>query len=492
MNLQRRTWTRAATVVMSVGAPLFGCGPSGAERTGASSSAASPAGPIPASWTIAAWYVDPSNTTGTASDTNTCTSASQPCLSYGGVAQQWGTYSPRLRQNTTLTFLSSHTSNVDPVYLTPLLENGATVTVQATLGSGQQVATGTLSGVVRKNRSSAQLLVATLPSGAAPGLLVANSTRSSRAWVYANAGGNNWSLSQPITSPVAKMTAPAENDVWANGDAVILYRPIAIDLVEASPTVTDSGGSMAQFEMSFQHVTVLDPTGAGVDNLIVGSDGAVNFVESSIQRNVTLGAGPATVPPSFVNVDLAGSLQMGLPPADALGTPIAIDAGQVRAPAGSLLVRGTRLDSDVIVGVPCLMAAGGFGNVFLDRGVTMTALEGSVGSTGPAWDDGDGDDDDGVEVLWGPGAVDVAGNARLEYPKGGVNPAQTVFQHKGGLTINGQASACTRDPSLLGGSWKCGIALTPANLDKAISLGGFGGIASNPGGGAIANAAADY
>jgi hypothetical protein len=60
----------------------------------------------------------------------------------------------------------------------------ATVSIQGVIGPSQQVATGTLSNVVAKNRAAGQLLETTLPAGAAPGQPVVNSTHSSRACVY--------------------------------------------------------------------------------------------------------------------------------------------------------------------------------------------------------------------------------------------------------------------------------------------------------------------
>src|SRR6266567_5503133 len=71
-------------------------------------------------WTQAAWFVDPLNVTGLASDKNDGTTALTPVLTYnGGVAARWGTYSPRLRQNTTITFLSRQPDGTDPIICNP-------------------------------------------------------------------------------------------------------------------------------------------------------------------------------------------------------------------------------------------------------------------------------------------------------------------------------------------------------------------------------------
>lgn len=127
------TRTAARALWIFVTPVLCACsGGSGAVEQ--SSSAVAP--PLPISWTQPAWFIDPANSTGAASDSNTCTSVTKPCLTYAGVVQIWGgTTSPRLRQNTTITFLSSQWNDGDPVDVTPYVENGATVTLQGALGA---------------------------------------------------------------------------------------------------------------------------------------------------------------------------------------------------------------------------------------------------------------------------------------------------------------------------------------------------------------------
>ena len=89
---------------------------------------------LPASWTVPAWYVDPLNSTGTASDANSCQSAGAQCLTWGAVnVARWGCLGsapkcPRLRQNTTLNFTSQPLAS-DPFYLNYQPENGASVTI---------------------------------------------------------------------------------------------------------------------------------------------------------------------------------------------------------------------------------------------------------------------------------------------------------------------------------------------------------------------------
>jgi hypothetical protein len=456
---------------------LGGCGGgSGGDETRQLASAWGPPPNIPASWLASSWFIDPANATGAAADSNACTTETAPCLTFAAVAHQWGTYSPRLRQNTTLTFLSSHSDNSDPLYLSPLLEDGAALAVQGVLGSKQQLAAGTLSNVVSKNRASGQLLQATLPAGAAVGQLVANTTKSSRAWVYKSAGGNGWFLSQPLASQAADSYHPDEDDTWADGDSIVLYQPVAVNIAEASPNLTDSGPS---FQLVFEQLTILSPSGSGLDDLMLGSDSDAFFLETAVQRRIVMGVGPAQTLPFFINADISGSVQAGLA---SPGAYLSFIGGQVRSP---MLLRGGDPDGDLILGGDCRLIDGSFGTAFVDAGATLSLVEGTAGINAAAV----APTQYGGPFLWGPGALDVGGGARLEYPAG-QGKAQATFLQSGRITLNGEATACAVDTAGSGG-WKCGIALTASNLDTPISSGGFGGTAVNPGGGAISNAGTD-
>jgi hypothetical protein len=438
---------------------------------------------IPQSWTVPAWFVDPANATGAANDGNTCTTIADPCLNFAGVTAKWGTFSPRFRQNTTITFLSPHSDDSDPVYLRPFIEHGALVVVQGALGSNQRVAAGTLSNVVHKNRPAGQLLRATLPLGAAPGQLVVHDATSSRAWVYKNAGAaNDWFLSQPLghanVSAAQVDTQPSENDGWANGDAVTLYQPVLVNLVEATPTLVDSTASGPPNNLVFDQLGVLSPTADSFAELTLNSE--VYFIETSIGRITKLGMSGSDLLPAFVNVDFANDTLLGF--ADPY-VHLQITGGQIRAPATALIVRGADIERDFIVGgLPgiggCAMEGGGYGEVFIDGGFILLLGGATVvpGSSNPT-----------ANVIWGPGAVSVVLKTRVEYLPG-ANQAQSTFLQTGGLTMQGLTTACAIDvPESL--AFRCGLPLTPANLDKPVVAGGFGGTALFPGGATITNGA---
>jgi hypothetical protein len=470
---------RAFPMATAVGVgALMGCAASDRANSDTSkpgfSLAASP-DDVPLSWTKGAWFIDPANATGVASDKNECDRVVVPCATFAEVARRWGTNSPRLRQDTTLTFLSSQANANDPVRLDPYIENGAVVSLQGALGSGQVVASGTLADVVPKNRAAGQLLEATLPSGALPGQLIVNTTNASRAWVYRNVSGNRLLISQPLTpESVPYSWNPIEVDLWANGDAVTLYQPVAVNLSEALPVLADcNSGDACTNPLVIYQATVLDPTGGGAPLTIAGAMN-VALLDSSLRRPLSITAGAADWYPDFIDVDTASPLSV-----DAPAGYLYVSAGQFRAGAVGTRLVGVGLQKDVIAGVSLALGDGIYGSVFLDQGVTLSAIPGVDWYWTPPGTGG------GSPALWGPGALDVSGIARFEYPAGD-GGASATFLQTGGLTIGGQSAACSVD-TLNTGVWSCGIPLTPANLDLAPASGGFGGLAAVQGGGSLSN-----
>jgi hypothetical protein len=437
-----------------VAVAMIGCGISGESSPVGSTTSAL------ASWTTPAWFIDPSNRTGAASDGNTCTTADAPCLSYAEIASRWDTFSPMLAQDTSVTFLSSHTDNRDPVYLAPYLLNGASLVVQGALGPDQQVAAGVLGSVAPKNRAASQLLRATLPPGAAAGQLVVNATHASRAWVYANAGESAWLISQPLApaSPGTPTNAgPAEVDTWAEGDAIEFGQ----------------GGALELYQL-----TVYDPAGVDRYDPFTFTSG-VRVVESSIQRVTQAGVPGAGAAPAFVNVNLEADVTADLG-SSATG-PLSILGGQLENAQYGIYasLRGVTLDADFVLGQGSRadLIDSTYGDFFVDSSAIAYALDGTLSCTpdsGPY----------GPPTLWGTGTVDVMGVAHMEYPDG-ANRAQSTFPGVN-LQLDTSTTACAGTP-VTSQTWQCGITLTAPHLDLATAEGGFGGTAVEPGGATISN-----
>ena len=473
----RKTLARASLFV-AVAACSGGGGTTGGGLAGTTTDS------IPTSWTVGAWYVDPANSTGEASDNNSCQKTTKPCLTFAGLEAKWGTVSPRLRQNTTITFLSSHVDDSDPVYLSPYIENGAAVTVEGSLGTPQRVASGALSYVMGRNRPNGQLLDVGLPAGAAPGQLVVNLSKSnSRAWVYRNADGNSWYLSQPVAAealPIVPGSAPAEVNTWAPGDAIVVYQPVAVDVVSAAPVAGPDGASTP---LTFYQLKVLDPLGGGaVDAASTHSTLAITspdvaFVESSIDRLVSISSNGFGNRPDFVNVDFSGGLRAVAVTPEA---GMSVLAGQIRNAAWTL--SAAALDEDLVVGATLSLSGGSYGAVYVDTGAALLPQMNDVSFSQAL----------GAPVLWGPGSVDAITRGRLEYPPG-AGGATATFEVKG-LYVDQPVASLARTPLPppstacavdIAGGWLCGIPVTAASLDAPVTAGGFAGSAVDPGGSTI-------
>jgi hypothetical protein len=85
--------------------------------------------------------------------------------------------------------------------------------------------------------------------------------------------------------------------------------------------------------------------------------------------------------------------------------------------------------------------------------------------------------DDAETIIWGSGTLNIQGQSRVYY----ASPAASTFLVPT-ITINSQTNAVAFDVTT--GLWTILIPITTANLDLAISGGGFGGTAINPLGGA--------
>lgn len=429
---------------------------------------------IPASWTVPAWFIDPANSSGAASDNNTCTTSGAPCLTYAEIAARWGTYFPRLRQTTTFTWMSSHTDGTDPVIQNPYLENGASLFNNGTL---VQTCTGTLAGVVAKNRNTPQLLNATLPAGAAINQLIINTTHASRAWTYTSLGAGAFSISQPLVSqtlPHNFILAGSEVDTWANTDAVTCNTLSNINFVQLYPTVTDLGTGSANAGIYLQQIGVFAPFSTS-DLVLINSQ--VRFFEVFSNKGIQTVLSTSNATNGVYNTDVLGNFQKqtcaqgstafvgGIARGPQLSGCTVIIDGDAIAAATNNIIQGL---SSTVAGVT------GLGLVYIESGKSLQA---SAGATGIA-----NNLSIGTPILWGPGNFRLVQTAHVTYPTGA---GSTTFIQTGAFTINGFTTACghsnANNPDVI----NCAINITGANLDAAQGIAGFGGNAFIPGGGGI-------
>lgn len=447
------------------------------------------AGPvIPSSWTVPAWFVDPQNASAAANDSNSCTTSGAPCLTWHQINDvRWGCQGtpaacPRLRQNTTITFLSSQSGNTDPVYTRLAEEAGAFVQFTGPLGSAQQTGTGAISGVTAKNRATPQLLQATMPAGCAVGNFVVNATHASRAWVFKNVSGSTFALTQPLTAVALPQTYNASTEVntWANTDSVTCYAPVMVDLVDVEPLIVDWNGGFDN-KLAIYNVTALSPT---IDSTLQVNS-SVDFAEASSQRWIFLNASalPASFvsTPVWVNADLVPGAGGGLPMLDTNNLQTFVNGGAIGSPTASGGFAGNRLvgaafDNDTILSAEGAagLALGScqFGTTYLDSTtnpftITGISLMQSLGGFG-------------ATVLWGPGTLNNA--AQFAYPTGAGNAAASL---KVSLLSKSQNKVCLVAPGAASGFGTCNLTLSPAQLDT--SLGGTTGCLTTGGGGSYCN-----
>jgi hypothetical protein len=452
----------------------------------------------PASWLVPAWFIDPANTTGCASDTNSGTSATcaasgvGPLLTFQQLnVARWGCFGnpvacPRLRQNTVITLLSSQPGTTDPIDLFWQQESGSYVELVGALGSAQSTCTGILANVTPKNRATPQLLQASVTGGdggactLVAGQLIVNSLHSSRAWTYANVSGNTWKISQPL-APVSipfSSYAPAEVDTWTNGDPVTVYTPVSAYVVAASPMATDDNSSFNAKTFLYQ-LNISDPNSTGFDSLTIGLNTVL--AESSSQRALDVRQGPPTVNNGgAVNTYLASGMTGGsVNHIPQFGAPQQTDwfiSGGVFNPIGfEARILGANLDADVILAGPATISigAGQMGFVYIETSKTLDFIDGIDAVTGPYGNE---------TKFWGPGGLALTYTARLNYTAGASQAAAT-FANSGGITLNSQSLGCVAKPS--SSTITCNTSITAANLDT--NLGATAGCIGPLSGASICN-----
>lgn len=447
---------------------------------------ASGAQPVfPASWTVPDWYIDPTNSTGCASDSNSGTSATcgtsgiGPLLTYQELnVHRWGCFGnpvncPRLHQDTTLEFLSSQVDGADSIYLYPAVEEGYSFFLEGAL---TQTATGTLASVTSKARATNVLLQASIGSAVSAAEFGDNTTHASYAWTYNQVSGNTWYYSQPfapITLPFLDvLTPPAEVDTWANGDSVKVYGLPTIDLHVIRPYLAHFNGSNSNGIFVYH----LNLRYNQFQSIKAGNN--VRFVESSTPAHVVFDPFDLYSYETSDNSYVGGAFDSNFY-TYAGATQQIIIGGVCGAYAGSDITDvGTfLLDGDVIV------AGGNSQNyVFTTADVGYAAVD--TGAT--LWNQANGGIMNGGlyggSVLYGAGMFRA--NGRFTYPSG-AGAAAAAFKLAGGLLLNNQGTGCLGVPDAASAYGTCNISITAAHLDS--NLGATSGCVGTPNGGAFCN-----
>ena len=433
-------------------------------------------------WQTANWFIDPVNGSDGYNGTNSVftSGTTGPLKTWGELQGRWGTSAPRLRQNTTITFMNSQPDATDPVYFNPFMENGAVVLLQGQLSATQQVATGTISatGFVVKNRTTATQLQANT-GATAVNQLVVNSTNPSRAWTSKLVSGSVYMMSQPLAPitipPTGFLGAGASVDSWAANDSVTVYQPSTIyfaslqpQLVAGNTSFTSNGMMVYQLNvhgattLSVSSFTNVNPFVSFIDCNQLG--GTILILTNSTQGSnapfaintvfQSLGGGSIG---SFINI-VAGRIDFGLYNS---ALELSADVWVSKAAGSNGFIMGCNVE-------------GILGSIYIDTALNLTGhFRGDIALNGSTL------------ILWGPGSLNVRTNARLTYPAG-AGAATAAFLLTGGMQINSSSTAYSINAGS-GAVWNGGITINATNLDAPAGASGFGGTAVNPGGGSITN-----
>ena len=421
--------------------------------------------------------------------------ADGPCTSYAQIVTRWGTFSPTLSQVTTIPFMTSHTTDADPVIAKSTLKAGAYLeftTVPTT------VLSGTIASATAVNRSAGTLWQATFTGlGAAcnggVGCLLVDTTSGGNAWLLDAPAhsGDSYSLSTPLSpATVTAIGHPlgsvaAEKTVSA-GDAFNILKFPTVNLVDLEPTTSTSNGGGAG--VVAYRVNVLNPE-SSVSALGLG--GNVMLSESFSSRMIesaSSGGGWAenlstdyAFTHELYNTSSEAAFwaqgQKGFPIiwGDAGGTFLVV-GGSINANGNGLRLNNANIQQDTV-----LTGAGSGGIVsenLLIGGAYVGASNGLY-CFGPCSIDYDNTHSTGNNV-WGPGELLAAFGGFVRYRSD--TPAVSTFLTLGGISVNPSGLGCSISPIDAGVPViACNIALTPTNLDLAIGSGGFGGFAFGPG-----------
>jgi hypothetical protein len=437
-------------------------------------------------WDQTTWFVDPENVTTTASDANDGLTPATAVLSYnGGIATKWGTYSPRIRRNTTFTWLSNQSVPGDPVIFTPIVESlppsttGAIITMQGALGAGQQVGAGVLGGVIPKNRPAAQLLTANLGAAFPTGTLIQNTTpgKVSFAWVYLNTAGTTFSLSQPLApvTPPADFETVTPIDTWANGDTFIAYAPLDVNIIKLAPLVATTAAAPT-FLTSLQvlNLNVFSVNGAGTSSSFIYNQ--VTLTQCSFEAYLVDNTINDTRRTGFINVAALNGCASGN-----ASDLFSLFLGGMLIAADTA---GFAFDYDAIL--DCTFNSL-FRSPFTDPIVTDNSM-GRFYITGKAIFNGTWDFANGLLslplacVCWGPGNLECQGAGTRIFYKPGAGQAAATFLQTGGMHLDDQAVANTFNATT--NVWSGPFAISAANLDNPAV---FNGLAINVGGATITN-----
>src|SRR5579859_415716 len=440
--------------------------------------------------TQGSWFISPqTGSDGYDGTSSTFTSGNTgPLKTYRELARRWGTYSPILNQDTTITFVTGHTDNSDPVIFNPYVGKASFVLLT---GTPSAPVSGTLGTITAKNRNSNVLLsVSSVPGGGAVGQYIVNSSRSnSRCLIYKSLGGGAFTLTQPfIAITLPRNLVPAEDDTWASSDNVTVSTLPTVNLVSFKPQVLDgnlvSGTKGISVAKSYvQGIIVYDPfpgtnTNATGESVLATNTWA-RFFDVVFQRRVNVEGGIFSVSAGTNNCGIAN----GITVASNQGANFSylMIGGWV---SGTIYGSSLEFDGDIIsTALMAINGVAGIGAMAMDGTASLIGLIGGKiqvvainYSTAQIYGTGH------ITISSANVFLQILSPGHVQYPSG-AGAAAATFTNPGIITLDRQTTAY----SINGTTLNAGITISPANLDAAAGAAGFGGIAFVFSGSSISN-----
>lgn len=410
-------------------------------------------------WNELDLWVDSSNVSTHASDSNDCKTVSTPCLTnlqvnyrLGGARQPQAHSQTRHEMST-----NAGLATPDPIQWTPLGHDQVFYTIQ---GEPTNVATCTLAAATNRNTATGTLLTVTAACITAEAQRIVNATHPSVAWAHATSGGGVWTLTQALTPCTCGLCARSEVNTWAPGDSITVQTDPVL-----SVDYSGSYGGAGSGYLCWQHVDF-----GGTFTTMIGT--LPFIVESRIDTILLAQTGY----PEFENVyQKTGALSLSPPD----GAEPLLPSADAAAWEGGFIAVGSTAENTqfslgaILHGGAGTMISGTMLDVYLETSVNLVGPVNVVHSTSGG-------------LIWGPGTLNELPGGFVSYTHG---DAAAVFLNNPGSDvitlgyggIGGQW--CTTDTSTaVGATTNCRMHALPSNMDTAFGAGGFTSIAWWPGG----------
>lgn len=431
------------------------------------------------------WWIDESNISTVALDSNTCATQSAPCRTMREVIRRLGgPYASLLTSGVAFKFhfMSTNAALGHQIQFTPFCGDNTLIAFEGVLT--QVGSSCTLTSVTNRNTSGSvgtQMSInATCPT--AVGQLITNATHPSTAYVKSGTSPN-WVLTQ-AESPCDVATNTCNRVMvnnWANGDTISVWTMPAIETdITGCVNPAQSSGAFGYTHIGF----------SGGGNNIIGSYPAV-WEDTQVASAIVRVAGLWPELENYFMQPSSGSLIAWTPyPANLnvqfKGTVPSIEGGLFRQNAdlqGFAFDLGVDLENGSSV-------AGTYGDVYLGPAGTDTGIYIEPGPQNMM-------NAVGNHLIWGPGSFNLMPGAALgcfpgqcagDFVNGAVAAGGTgyAFYPGNANVISATALWCaTNTAGTTSVATNCGISGIGSNIELAFGSGGCGGACWYPNGSSV-------